>query len=744
MRSLLRLEEGWLTFGFLALMVLSAVWSVEEAAWVQNIGILTWVTLLALACGLIWSRLRWPEWLHHLSATLLGLATVAVFVANGLAGYGYLSFGTKLRILLATVADWARVVWSGDVGTDNSVFLALLALTAWLVGYLGAWTVFREHGAWWPILCSGSALVVNQSYAPVPWWHFMLYLVSSLLLLVKVNLMRQQQTWRYQRIWYSPSLGWGVLRAGVLVSLLAVLASWVAPTVSASGRLADALSFAQDPWDNAQMEFNRLFGGVQSRNLEAVSGFSSSLVPRGSFRLADTVVMHVTADKPLYWRVIVYDRYTGQGWLEPERLQTFYLDADEEALVRLEPEAYARRAEAVQEYRLVLVRGNLLAAAADVERLSIPVRADLANATGGAESGLRGEVVSLRSGVRLRPGLQYTVVSSVSIAEGQLLRQAGTDYPGWVARYLQLPPELPQRVKDLAVDVTQGQDNPYDKALAIERFIRSFPYSQDTVPPPRGRDWVDYLLFDLRQGYCDYFASAMAVMLREVGIPARVASGYATGDWDPQGNRYLVRDSHAHSWVEAYFPQYGWVTFEPSGYRNLPPRQEAASPSVWPTPGASPEHNEPPQRPEQDLPPARPPAQASGPSLGSWAPMALPLGLGLGALAICGLAIWLAWNLGLQGLTGAELAYGKLSQLATWLGLRRGLSQTPHEYADRLAQLVPGQEASLREIVSAFVSYRFGRREPASEQVERLHLIWKEVRWPLVLARIFGSQPRRS
>ena len=743
-RSLVRLEEGWLTFVFLAVSVLSSVWSVEHAGWVQNINILSFVSILALACGLICSRLRWPEWLLHTGALLIGVAVVLSFVANGLPGYGLVTFEVKFRFLVGTIFQWAKAVSSGDVGTGEVIFLLLLALTAWLVGYLGAWTVFREHGAWWPILCSGCALVVNNSYAPTPWWYFGIYLLSSLLLLARVNLFRQQQIWKRLGIRYSGSLGRRLVNTALLVSVLAIGLSWMAPIVPFNQPVGEGLAIAQQPWEDAQIQFNRLFGGVHSRNDNSVSGFGGSLTPRGSFKLADTVVMYVTADRPLYWRVVAYERYTGNGWLTSDRTQTVYYGAGDPSLGKLLEEASQRREEVRQRFLIVVARGRLLPAAAEPKELSVPVSADLSTQEGGT-AGARSEVVSLRSGVGVRPGLEYSVVSSVPIIQESVLRQAGNDYPTWVEPYRRLPPSVPPRVRDLAQSVTQGYSNSYDKALALERFIRQFPYTQDTEPPPPGRDWVDYFLFDLREGYCDYFASAMAVMLREIGVPARVVSGYTTGDFDSSTGRYAVRDSHAHSWVEAYFPHYGWIPFEPSGYRPLPARQDTPQPIAWPTPAASPDQMERPAsgRDSVLVPPVHPSVGSSEPSGSSLSSIALPLGAGLGLLAAASLSTWLAWNRGLRGMAAPELAYARLSRLARLLGYGPGPVQTPYEYGERLVPLVPNREGRLQAIVAAFVSYRFGRKQFTSEDAERLDHHWQAIRGRMLLTRLLRIVQRR-
>ena len=109
-------------------------------------------------------------------------------------------------------------------------------------------------------------------------------------------------------------------------------------------------------------------------------------------------------------------------------------------------------------------------------------------------------------------------------------------------------------MRNLASDLTYRADSPYEKAKAIEKYLSSFPYTLIVDPPPFDADGVDHFLFTLRQGYSEYFASAMTVMLRSVGIPARLATGYTTGDKVLGEEIYVVTDSHSHGWVEAYIP----------------------------------------------------------------------------------------------------------------------------------------------------------------------------------------------
>ena len=133
------------------------------------------------------------------------------------------------------------------------------------------------------------------------------------------------------------------------------------------------------------------------------------------------------------------------------------------------------------------------------------------------------------------------------------------------AAYLQLPESLPPRVSAFAEKLVSGTDTPLEAALTIQDYLReAVPYDVNTPPPPAGADAVDYFLFDAPSGFCTYYASTMAVLLRTQGIPARLVTGFAKGELDYQTQIYRVPASNAHAWVEVYFAGYGWVPFEPT------------------------------------------------------------------------------------------------------------------------------------------------------------------------------------
>ena len=161
--------------------------------------------------------------------------------------------------------------------------------------------------------------------------------------------------------------------------------------------------------------------------------------------------------------------------------------------------------------------------------------------------------------------IQYEGDSLLPITDPAKARKAGTEYPSEIRdSYLQLPADLDLRIPELARKSTASANNNYDKAMALEVYLRrNYDYTLNLAGSP-GRDPLAHFLFESRAGHCEYFASAMAVMLRTIGIPSREVNGFLPGEFNDLGGDYIVRASDAHSWVEAYFPGSGWISFDPT------------------------------------------------------------------------------------------------------------------------------------------------------------------------------------
>ncbi|MBI4497781.1 MAG: transglutaminase domain-containing protein, partial [Chloroflexi bacterium] len=352
---------------------------------------------------------------------------------------------------------------------------------------------------------------------------------------------------------------------------------------------------------------------------------------------------------------------------------------------------------------------------------------------------------AVRSRERLTKGARYQMTSSLSEARDEDLRQAGTDYPGWVQdHYLQLPRSVPDRVRRLAREWTDPYATPYDKAAAIERRLRmDYTYSLDILAPPQGVDGVDYFLFTLKRGYADYYASAMVVLLRSLGIPARVAVGYVPGEYDHEKEAFVVRETHAHSWPEVYFPRYGWIEFNPTPAWPVLRRtsQDPGGPGIEEEDLGMPPDADPDLLLPDDEEPSLPTAVSAGGI--DWAEVLRPYAYLLAVLSLLVLVGRTAWLWGLSGLDVAAQAYEKVCRLSALAGVRMRPQDTPWEYAQRVGAAIPPVRASVLEIAQAYMRHMFGKGTAEGEEARRIDAAWRTVRSALLLKALRWRGRRR-
>jgi transglutaminase-like putative cysteine protease len=261
----------------------------------------------------------------------------------------------------------------------------------------------------------------------------------------------------------------------------------------------------------------------------------------GSISLSPEVRFTVESEEPAYWRVGAYDRYTGQGWVRSGQTRPA-----SDGL----PSASGQRRTVTQRVEMLTALGVMPAAWRPVELRDAP-ETQLTSLGG------------IKPATALEEGESYEVVSQVSTASDDDLREAGSDYPDDVEeRYTQLPDETPDRVGGFTDEVVAGAATPYEKAVRVERWLEENKgYSLD-VDRPSG-SVADSFLFEMERGYCTYYATTMVTMLRTEGIPARFVTGYTTGQRVAE-DQWVVRALDSHAWVEVYFPDVGWVQFDPT------------------------------------------------------------------------------------------------------------------------------------------------------------------------------------
>lgn len=295
---------------------------------------------------------------------------------------------------------------------------------------------------------------------------------------------------------------------------------------------------------------------------ENVTGFSDnvSLGDIGRIKRSNFVVMRVRPRgsyqqfEGIYWRGVALGQFSGRGWRQPTAART-RLVATSGNFILPATAREGRRPRRLLRYQVLLssISTDVLFAAAQ------PIEV-----AGRFPAIALDESRSLHRTRKTAGPVEYTVTSNVGLPAREELRRDDRTAPAEIrAAYLSTPP-LDPRIAALARRVTESQPDNYDRALAIQNYLRShFGY---TLNPKliQPSDPVGSFLFVSRKGYCIYFASAMALMLRTLGIPARVVNGFKTGEYNPVAGDFIVRARDAHSWVEAYFTGYGWIPFDPT------------------------------------------------------------------------------------------------------------------------------------------------------------------------------------
>ncbi|HLQ61565.1 MAG TPA: transglutaminaseTgpA domain-containing protein [Candidatus Acidoferrales bacterium] len=296
------------------------------------------------------------------------------------------------------------------------------------------------------------------------------------------------------------------------------------------------------------------------------AGANGSIDLRYRGRLGAGVVMYVRTGAPAYWRGLVFDTYRDGAWTASRR-ETRNLPPYVRPGFLPAPEA-PNLGTFLQVFRVTRRLPGVVLAAAPLQSAYVPV------------SELRlDEYGTLHSPEPFRPGQTYSVVSYLPDLSPRRLSEPSAEPDARDPLDLDAA-TLSDAARRLAREATAGAANRYQAVAALTDFLQSrYRYSLELGRVPAGRDPVDWFLFDVRIGYCEQFATAETLLLRSLGIPARLATGYSTGDYDPVLNQAVVRERDAHAWVEAYFPGRGWVPVDPSP--GFPALAAASFPNRW-------------------------------------------------------------------------------------------------------------------------------------------------------------------
>jgi transglutaminase-like putative cysteine protease len=744
--------EGWLSLIATAVMVDALALSFVNAEWTGNIGnsgFLPWVAVGGVLVGAAGAKVGWGRWRTHLIGALLGGLLIPLIVGGVLGrlepvpGWDPVSLARRFHESFSII----RTVWTDFVvfarpTNEYGYYHLLFGTMLYGAGLLAGFAVFGHRRPLDVVITLGLILVANMWLTAHDQLFLLeIYSAGALLLLIRTHVFEEELTWARRKIGDPGSISQLYLNGGAMFVTLAMIGAIVLTATASSAPLQGLFSDLPARLQSISQWLQRFAPPGGDFNGLGFVTFGDDAVTTGQWqpsqRTAFRAQLPRTETQAFKWRAGTYATYTNFGWdWGPTRTEAIgaratVLGGNVEGDAPIET---GRRPVDLRITPDAFITQTILSPNT-VQTVDRATTAFVLGDAGWFTSLESSEGTGAYNVTALVPDFKDTA----GITEPNL-RLASTDYPEELKElYLQLPPDavgpnaralLAAIVANVSAPAYADPANPYDLAKTMQRYLReSFEYDPDVRDERNaqcgGASTVECFAI-IRRGYCDYYASTMAVLMRQSGVPARVAYGFLPGT--RSNGTEVVGAWLAHYWVEVYFPGYGWMEFDPTGgsvgqVQAIPTGAApsfTAKPSTGPTrsPGAS-------SGPGASRGPVVVPPSGGG-SIGPFIAIALILALGLALL------IYAVLRRAPRKPMHPDQAWGSLASLASRVGLGPRPSQTVFEYAGALGDAVPDARIELTTIARAKVEVAYGRRDLGSDRLKRIAEAYQRLRFALI------------
>jgi transglutaminase superfamily protein/uncharacterized protein DUF4129 len=757
LRSLRRLD-GWFTVGLVALICLTLAWSLDDALLVlgrdEYTDFLVWTALGGMAAGFVGPLVGWGRWTTHVVG-----AIVAALATPLLVGGVLVPDGGSLAVLFQATSDQAVEAWSDLIVAGRLSTLAyghhllLLGLITWGTSQYASHAAFGHRRPINGVVVIGLLLLANMSLTSRDQLGLLvIFSLASLFLLVRFHTLDEQTDWLRRRIGDPSAISAMYLRGGTIFIIAAITGSLVLTNAASSAPLGGA-------WTDVGarvIEWSQFLARYlpQSRDGRPIGPtFGDTALIGSKWNTGDDVQLRLTYAEPEldppFIAAHYYDRFALSGWESSPAVDVAREPGDDLLGGTGDAVPTTTRRLLTTTIGPAFARGDIfLPGLAGV--IDQPVTVDLIGAGGGFLSKIAREPSSS----------DYTVTTTVPADEKSggpteaSLRVAGTDYPAEIRRLYgkaslpagSLGPQSTALLGEIVGSV--ASKTPYDLAKRIRDVLRDparFTYDTD-LTSVRCADPSNVECFVVnRRGFCQWYATAMTVFLRELDIPARFVQGFLPGQPDSSIRSYTIRSHDSHAWVQVYFPGYGWIDFDPTGNPDpdvptlapIPSGRPVASASAKPSGSLGAGGSALPTRIERD--------PGSGVTGGAGARdrgingvlIAVALLLAIVVVAVAAIV----WRRGPRGPITPDHAYASVARLAARLGFARRPTQTVYEYAGALADELPMVRPELETVARAKVEVAYGGRELGPDRMAGLRDAYARLR--VNLLRLVTHRARR-
>ena len=563
------------------LLTFAIAQSTATAAWVSGIGV---ITVIALGAALLMAVLAvlpvpWPVGLGL--GMILGPVVALIAAAPMLHAAHPLdpALVSSGGVSLQVVSVWWTRITDGSASSDPSFYLFLICWLMWVTGAWLSWCVLRWRKPMLGLIPGAAAFATNLLNYPQNQNGYVLsILVLTLALLLWTNYTGSIASATRAHVKLTGDARWDFWESGLVAMAALIVIAIFLPPMSTVDRTVDMESTLFSNWAQLQQRLSHPGVAGVGPGASGTTGFSTDVPLGGALTRTSDVVFTYTVSGDYasvkYFRGINETSTVGGEWHPgTPGLRT----AIAKNQVPIFAENYQKLAGAVIAVRMLrppVVTPDILFYPGQLERIDRPAVATQV-ALPVSQIGNLNSIDRLSSAQPSTSAGNYRATVDYSSATDAQLQAAGTNYPDWVKQFATLPAtgyrttEVMSQIHDLALKIVSDAKatNPYDEATAIQNYLRAnqnFTYTLTPPQAPVGTDRLYYFLFVSKKGYCEFFATSMGDMLRSLGIPTRLVNGFGPGTFDAPTNSFVVRGEDAHTWVESYFPTYGWIPFEPT------------------------------------------------------------------------------------------------------------------------------------------------------------------------------------
>lgn len=560
--------QRWWDFPAILCLVSSlwvAVWRIQATKWTSDLYRLENLVLIGLILGLLLGKSGFkipiPRW--------MGIIFTVFFVPWQLG----LFVGEDIEWTERLTSLFGRLIRSFDLFIHNKpvqdplLFFTCMAILYWGMSLTACYMLVRHGKPWVPLFVSGLALVLidhfDQTFLLLNWFDGS-FILFTLLLISRVYFLNSRKEWDGRGAVLDLDVGLNLGGTVFVSGLLAILFAWnlqfFADAFKPGTETQERLNIT---WSSIRNRLGNAVAGLRGAPVYEATSYSNQISLGTGSQLGDDLLFTVKVSAPrpgskrYYWRGYSYDHYSFGTWQSTqEKAETL---GPREWNLTL-PDWSGRK-----NFTFTFMPESSLQRT--IFAPDIPIHASRTSKLILTNLNITDDLLSLQAETPLQPGEEFSVDAWVSNPTLEQLQTADLNYPKWVTdRYLEVPENLPSRVRSLAVQITGGSSTVFDKVSAVTQYLRKTITYEAVIPaPPSDREPIDWFLFDYKKGFCNYYASSEVLLLRSVGIPARLAIGYAEGDGNATGDSFKVKAHASHAWPEVYFNNIGWVEFEPTG-----------------------------------------------------------------------------------------------------------------------------------------------------------------------------------